>query len=64
MTELTTQQEESIKEEIATLKATLTGELFQDMETQQKIYDLKVKLNPEIVANPELDTEECLSCGA
>ncbi len=64
MTELGTQQDELIREEIAQLKATLTGDLFQDMELQQKIYELKVQLNPEIVANPELDDDECLSCGS
>lgn len=64
MVEITTQQEEVIRGEIATLKATLTGDLFQDMEAQQKIYELKVQLNPEIVENPEMDEEECLSCGA
>ena len=64
MTELGTQQDEVIREEIAQLKATLTGDLFQDMEVQQKIYELKVQLNPEIVANPELDDDECLSCGS
>ncbi len=64
MTEITTQQEEIIREKIATLKATLTGDLFQDMEAQQKIYELKIQLNPEIVANPELDDDECLSCGS
>ncbi len=64
MTELTTQQEDLIRKNIAKMKATLTGDLFQDMETQQKIYELKVQLNPEIVENPELDEEECLSCGS
>jgi hypothetical protein len=64
MTEITTQQEEIIRAEIATLKETLVGDLFQDMEIQQKIYELKVQLNPEIVANPEMDEEECLSCGS
>jgi hypothetical protein len=64
MTELTTQQEDLIRKNIAKMKATLTGDLFQDMETQQKIYELKVQLNPEIVENPQLDEEECLSCGS
>ncbi|MDC1403299.1 hypothetical protein N8328_02710 [Crocinitomicaceae bacterium] len=64
MTELTTQQEDLIRKNIAKMKATLTGDLFQDMETQQKIYELKVQLNPKIVENPQLDEEECLSCGS
>ncbi|MGJ8661348.1 MAG: hypothetical protein ACSHXL_04875 [Bacteroidota bacterium] len=64
MTEITSQTEEIIRQEIVTLKATLTGDLFQDMDTQQKIYELKVQLNPEIVENPQLDDDECLSCGS
>jgi len=47
------------------LKTQLTGDLFQDLETQQKIYELKKQLNPEIVDHPELDEDdECLSCGS
>jgi len=54
-----------IQEEITRLKATLTGNLFEDLETQQAIYELKKQLNPEIVDHPELDTDdECLSCGS
>ena len=57
----------TIKKEIEQLKAKLTGDIFQDGETMQKIYDLKKQLNPEIVDNPELDDddlEECLYCGS
>ncbi len=64
MIELSQQQEETLRKEISELKSTLTGDLFQDMDIQQKIYELKVQLNPEIVANPELDDDECLSCGS
>jgi hypothetical protein len=55
---------EKYQKEIQELKAQLTGELFADIEIQQKIYDLKVKINPEIVRRPELDDDECLSCGS
>ena len=54
-------------EEISQLKAQLTGNIFEDGEVQQKIYDLKKTLRPEIEANPELDDfddEECLYCGS
>jgi hypothetical protein len=56
----------TIKEEIEQLKGMLTGDLFQDLETHQKIYDLKKQLNPEIVDNPELDEDfgECEACGS
>ena len=51
--------------QIAELKTQLTGDLFQDLEIQQKIYELKKQLNPEIVDYPELDEDdECLSCGS
>ena len=36
--------EEEIKKQIDSLKATLTGDLFEDMGTQQEIYELKKKL--------------------
>ena len=56
---------EAIKTQIADLKKQLTGNLFDDIETQQKIYELKKQLNPEIVEHPELDEDdECLSCGS
>ena len=56
----------TIEQQIEELKAKLTGNLFEDGETQQKIYDLKKQLNPEIVDNPELDDdlEECQACGS
>ena len=53
-----------INAEIRSLKDTLTGDLLNDMETHQKIYELKKILNPEIVANPQLDDDECISCGS
>lgn len=57
----------TIKEQIEELKALLTGDLFQDGDIMQKIYELKKQLNPEIENNPELDDddlEECLYCGS
>lgn len=55
--------EEQIKQKIKELKETLSGNIFEDMETQQEIYELKKQLNPEIVDNPELDDDEgCISC--
>jgi hypothetical protein len=53
-----------INAEIISLKDTLTGDLLNDMETHQKIYELKKILNPDIVANPQLDEDECISCGS
>jgi hypothetical protein len=55
----------TIKEEIEQLKGMLTGDIFKDGDIQQKIYDLKKQLNPEIVDNPELDEDtDCLYCGS
>lgn len=57
------QEEQKIKEEIHALKLLLTGDIFKDGALQQKIYELKKQLKPEIVTNPELDDDEgCLSC--
>lgn len=56
-----------IEKQIEELKALLTGDLFQDGDLMQKIYELKKQLNPEIENNPELDNddmEECLYCGS
>lgn len=55
----------SIEEQIQELKGKLTGNLFEDGEIQQQIYDLKKQLNPNIVDNPEEDDDEgCLYCGS
>ena len=56
--------ETQIRAEIDALKVQLTGNLFEDMELQQQIYELKKQLNPAIVENPELDDDICLSCGS
>ena len=49
---------EQIEQQISALKAQLTGDLFSDIETQQKIYELKKQLNPEIESHPEQDDDE------
>ena len=56
----------TIKEQIEELKTKLTGDLFQDGEIMQKIYELKKQLNPEIETNPDADDDEdgCLFCGS
>ena len=59
--------EDQIHSEIKELQGQLTGNLFEDGETQQKIYELKKQLQPEIEENPELDNyddEGCLYCGS
>jgi hypothetical protein len=57
--------EEAIKAKIEELKSKLTGDLFQDGETQQEIYELKKQLNPRIEEHPEEDDDEgCSNCGS
>lgn len=53
-----------IKQQIEALKAKLTGNLFEDGEVMQQIYELKKQLNPEIETNPELDEDDegCIFC--
>lgn len=53
-----------IKQQIEELKAKLTGNLFEDGEIMQQIYELKKQLNPEIENNPELDEDDegCIFC--
>ena len=55
-----------IKQQIEELKGMLTGDLFQDGDLMQRIYELKKQLNPEIETNPEADEDEdgCLFCGS
>lgn len=55
---------EQIKAKIEELKSQLKGDIFQDGEIMQEIYELKKILNPAIVDNPELDDDECLMCGS
>lgn len=54
--------ETEIRSKIEELKAQLTGNIFQDGEIQQEIYELKKVLNPRIEEHPEEDDDECLSC--
>ncbi len=63
---MVTMTEDAIKQEIAELKTKLTGNLFEDGETMQAIYELKKQLNPEIEFSPSMDDDEdgCLYCGS
>lgn len=57
--------EEEIRREIEDLRALLTGDIFQDGDIQQKIYELKKEINPRIIDHPEEDDDEgCLNCGS
>lgn len=57
--------EDQIKQEIKEYKDLLTGNIFQDGEIQQKIYELKKELNPRIEDHPEEDNDHfCENCGS
>ena len=61
-------EEQDIRNKIEELKATLTGELLEDCETQAQIYELKKQLSLETnMTIEEIDDEDgdiCLSCGS
>ena len=59
-------EEQEIREKIEELKATLTGELLEDCETQAQIYELKKQLSLETNKTiEEIDDEDgCLFCGS
>lgn len=58
--------EKSIEVEIERLKALLTGDMMQDMELKERIFNLQLKLNN--IRNPTQrppDSDyECEGCGA
>lgn len=57
--------EEQIKAKIAEYRTMLTGNIFEDGDLQQKIYELKKQLNPRIEEHPEEDDDEgCINCGS
>jgi hypothetical protein len=53
-----------VEAEIKRLESKITGDMYEDMELMQQIYELKVILNPEIENNPEQDDDDCLYCGS
>ena len=50
-----------IIEEINALKATLTGDMFKDMDTKDKIHNLEMKLNGVKPTDSHID---CIGCGS
>lgn len=61
-------QEQELKTKIDELRATLTGDLFTDMETQQEIYELKKQLSSlQGITIEEYDANDdyvCENCGS
>ena len=54
-------EKEEIKAQIEALKETLTGDMFQDMETKDKIHNLEMKLNGTKPTDSHFD---CVGCGS
>ena len=52
---------QQLKEEIEKLEETLTGDMFADMDTRDKIHNLQMKANG---IKPEDSHFECLGCGS
>ena len=61
MSTLTTEEQIALEKEITTLEASLTGDMFADMETKDKIHNLKMKFDGVRPANSEV---ECVGCGS
>jgi len=52
---------EEIQQSIDELKAQLTGDMFKDMETRDKIHNLEMKLNG---VKPTDSVIDCVGCGS
>ena len=52
---------QEIETSITELEASLTGDMFKDMEIRDKIHNLKMKLNGTRPMNSEID---CVGCGS
>jgi hypothetical protein len=50
-----------IEKQIADLESQLTGDMFADMETMDKIHNLKMKRDG---IKPEDSSIECIGCGS
>lgn len=59
--ESTQTTKETLEQEIASLEAQLTGDMFQDMEIRDKIHNLKMKLNGTKPMDSSID---CVGCGS
>ncbi|WKN32796.1 hypothetical protein PZB74_05490 [Porifericola rhodea] len=53
--------QESLEKEIQELESQLTGDMFKDMETRDKIHNLKMKLSGTKPMDSSID---CIGCGS
>ncbi|MGY6742885.1 MAG: hypothetical protein ACXIUQ_09140 [Cecembia sp.] len=58
---MTTEQKSAIEEEIEKLRATLTGDMFQDMDTRDRIHNLEMQLKGVKPMDSHFD---CIGCGS
>jgi hypothetical protein len=61
MSTLTMTEQTALEQEIITLEASLTGDMFVDMDIKDKIHNLKMKFEGVRPADSEV---ECVGCGS
>ncbi|MFD2034329.1 hypothetical protein ACFSKL_05980 [Belliella marina] len=58
---MTTEQTTSLEKRIEELKSSLTGDMFQDMETRDQIHNLEMQLKGIKPMDSHID---CIGCGS
>jgi hypothetical protein len=58
---MTVEQKSAIEQEIEKLKGSLTGDMFQDMETRDSIHNLEMQLKGVKPMDSHFD---CIGCGS
>jgi hypothetical protein len=58
---MTTEQQSAIEQEIAQLKSTLTGNMFQDMDARDRIHNLEMQIKGIKPVDSHFD---CVGCGS
>ncbi|AFL83468.1 hypothetical protein Belba_0820 [Belliella baltica DSM 15883] len=58
---MTTEQTASLEKRIEDLKSSLTGDMFQDMDTRDQIHNLEMQLKGVKPMDSHID---CVGCGS
>ncbi|MCH7413161.1 hypothetical protein MM213_06680 [Belliella sp. R4-6] len=58
---MTTEQTTSLEKRIEELKSSLTGDMFQDMDTRDQIHNLEMQLKGVKPMDSHID---CVGCGS
>ena len=61
MSDLSQEVRNELLSEIAALEATLTGNMFEDMDTKGKIHNIQMKVDG---VRPSDSAIECVGCGS